>query len=265
MALRIAMKSLALVFLISSCSSNEKKPFEINQKPINQSWKNVWERQSRMEGAELDIDSIHEDTISFRLSASSGSHTGDLEGDAIAYGNKAVYVDRNGHDSCVIEFILSGDSLIKIYQKSDDCSTGIGVSYSGEYLNSHLIKSEKDTETLVSLDILVNEHQDSIFRELVGKYYEDFLSTTQLTSEDDDLDSLHANVHSSAIRGLYTLCENIVMIDSTNQIWAAVIKNEKVYYFTNNSSYKNILPKTIENWRTNFNKYKVAYIYRPQL
>jgi hypothetical protein len=63
---------LALVFLIS-CSSNKKNPIEMNQKPTNQAWKNVWERQSRMEGAELDVDSIHEDTISFRLSASNGS------------------------------------------------------------------------------------------------------------------------------------------------------------------------------------------------
>src|SRR5450755_697547 len=139
MTLKITIKYLAIFCLISSCSSNEKKPSEINHKVINQDWKNIWERQSRMEGAELDVDSVHEDSISFSLSASNGGHTGDLEGGAVVSGNKAMYTEKKGSDSCVIEFTLSGDSIIMINQKSGDCFTGIGVSYSGKYWNNKLI------------------------------------------------------------------------------------------------------------------------------
>jgi hypothetical protein len=252
-------------WLLPGCSSSEKKPTEARAKIASLVWKNQWQRRARFSGGELDVKSIHEDTITFTLSASDGGHSGELEGDAAVATNTAIYSSKEIGDSCVIEFILYGDSIININQRTGDCSTGMGVSYSGKYWNSKLIKAEKDTETLVSLDILKNTHQDSVFRALVGGYYEDFLNTSQLTSEDDDLDSLHASVHSSAIRGLFTLCENIVMIDSTNHIWAAVIKDEKVFYFTNSNLYKNKLPKTIDNWRTNFQKDEIFYTYLPQL
>ena len=252
-------------WLLPGCSSNEEKTTEAKTKIVSPIWKNLWQRRSRFSGGELDVKSIHKNTISFTLFASDGGHTGDLEGDAVVAENAAIYSSKEDGDSCVIEFILSGDSIININQRTGECSTGMGVSYSGKYWNSKLIKAEKDTETLVSLDILKNTQQDSVFKMLVGGYYEDFLTTTQLTSENDDLDSLHASVHSSAIRGLFTLSENIVMIDSTNQIWAAVIKDEKVYYFTNSTLYKNKLPKTIDNWRTNFKKDEVVYKYLPQL
>ena len=49
------------------------------------------------------------------------------------------------------------------------------------------------------------------------------------------------------------------MSRATCNIWAAVIDDNKVYYFTNNKEYKNRLPKTIDNWRQNFKNYEVIY------
>jgi hypothetical protein len=61
------------------------------------------------------------------------------------------------------------------------------------------------------------------------------------------------------LRGLYTIMENIIMIDSSKNIWAAVIDDNKIYYFTNRLDYKTKLPRTIENWRNRFKDYKVIY------
>jgi hypothetical protein len=261
MTIKSFLVFLMFGWVIAGCSSNPSKTSAVKANKVDSSWKNKWQWRSefRFEGGELEILSIKEDSISFTLSASNGGHLGDLEGNAVVAANKAVYSNNEDGDSCLIEFTLAGDSIIHVDQKYGDCSAAMGVTYSGDYWNSKLPWIKKDTITLVTLEILKNTQQDSIFRALVGGFYEDFLNTTQLTSEDDDLDSLHASVHSSAIRGLFTISENIVMIDSTNQIWAAVIKDEKVYYFTNSNLYKNKLPRTIEKWRTDFKEQKVVY------
>jgi len=54
--------------------------------------------------------------------------------------------------------------------------------------------------------------------------------------------------------------ENIIIVDSNNHIWAAVIDDKKVRYFTNVPAYYAVLPKTIDNWRGLFKNYPVFYM-----
>jgi hypothetical protein len=219
----------------------------------------TWERQLWQNEATLAIKSIKKDSLEFTLSAGSGGNTGEMKGVALASNNVASFSSLDAFDSCLIEFTLIGDSIIRINQKIGNCSAGMGVFYSGEYKNSKLLPAASREENLFNLGIFINENQDSIFRSLVGDSYSLFVNSTQMTSEDDDLDSLHATVHSSGVRGLFTIMENIVMIDSSNNIWAAVIDDNKVYYFTNSQEYKNRLPKTIDSWRQNFKSYEMVY------
>lgn len=256
------IKSLTILAAITlfSCSSNRSsdKPTEI-KKNASPSWMGTWNRHLWQNDGTLEIKDIKNDSIHFTLFANSGGHTGELEGDASVTDNTAIFSTRDASDSCYIEFSLMGDSIIRVDQKTGICSAGMGVVYSGEYKNGKLNPVAKQDESLFNLGIFENENQDSIFKSLVGDSYSLFVSSTQLTSEDDDLDSLHATVHSSGVRGLFTSMENIVMIDSSNNIWAAVIDDDKVYYFTNKDEYKNRIPKTIENWRQRFKSYKIVY------
>ena len=120
-------------------------------------------------------------------------------------------------------------------------------------------KEDKSSESMTSLGVFTTKRTDSIFKKLVGSSYSQFVNSTQLTSEDDDLDGLNSTVYSSGVKGLYTIMENIIMIDSLNNIWAAVIDDNKVYYFTNTQNHKSTLPKTIDNWRQRFKDYPIIY------
>jgi len=251
---------LAFAALLSACSSNNGTKGPAPVKMASKSWVGTWERKQNLPDAELDIKSVKSDSILFSLSAANGGNWGELEGIAIVNDNMAIYLNKDETDSCLIHFMLLGDSVIKIDQLSGICGAGNGVSYGGVYKNARLLpKAKEKTKNLFDLGIFKTAKEDSIFRLLVGDSYELFASTTQQTSEGDDLDSLHANVYASGINGLFTIAENIIMIDSSNRIWSAVIDKEKLYYFTNASRYKDSLPKTIDNWRQRFKDYKIVY------
>jgi len=210
----------------------------------------------------LTISNVTTDSIEFELFAASGGSTGECEGKAAIKDNVATYSFKEETETCIIEFKLFGDSIIEVNQKEGECFTGLGVYYSGKYLNSKLLskkETKKEDKNLIELTVLQNSKQDSVFRSLVGSYYDLFVNTTQLISEGDDLDSMGARVVSSGVRGLYTQMENIVMVDSSNNIWAAVLDDEKVIYFTNSKQYTDSLPKTINNWRESFQDYKIIY------
>jgi hypothetical protein len=262
------MKSVIGYFLVSgllcSCFSNDSSnnipPNDIIPiKTANKLWIGKWVREQWQNDATLEISNIKSDSIEFSLFAGSGGHTGEIAGMAVVRDSIATFINSEETDTCLIEFILIGDSVIRIKQKRGNCFTALAVTYDGYYKNSKKISIKGNEEDLVTLGILKTREQDSLFRALVGESYSLFVNSTQLTSEDDDLDSLNITVRSSGVRGLYTFMENIIMIDSSNNIWAAVIDDNKVYYFTTKKEYTEQLPKTIDNWRQNFKNYPIVY------
>lgn len=269
------MKFIIPLFLLSSlivgCSSNKNSIDTVassdTAKIINTSsgsasklWIGNWERHEWQNDALLEIKSIKGDSIEFSLMASSGGHTGELEGMAIVSGNSANFSSYYESDSCIIKFELLGDSIITIDQKKGFCFAGMGVVYDGQYKNfAKKNQNDQTTESMINVGVLSTDKQDSIFKTLVGDSYTLFVNSTQITSNDDDLDGFNAKVYSSGVRGLFTVMENIVMLDSSNNIWAAVIDDNKVYYFTTNKDNTSKLPKTINNWRQRFKEYPIIY------
>jgi hypothetical protein len=142
---------------------------------------------------------------------------------AVVNDTVATFSNNDESDTCLIEFKLIGDSIITIEQKKGDCFAAMAVTYNGIYKNSKKISSVEDTENLFTLGIFKTEKEDSLFKSLVGNSYSLFVNSTQLTSKDEDLDSLNAIVRSSGVirssgvRGLFTFMENIIMTDSSKQ------------------------------------------------
>ena len=248
-----------LIVLAVSCNLRDKSDKNIGTKTVSKSWIGKWQRRMWQNDGYLEIKSIRNDSLEFSLFASSGGHSGELEGLALLQDNLATFLEINDDDTCLVIFKLITDSVISIDQKTGICFTALSVTYSGNYTNEKVLTQSENSKTLLDLKIFNTRTQDTLFKSLVGQQYTKFVNSTQLTSEDEDLDSLHANVHSSGVRGLFTFMENIIMIDSLNNIWAAVIDNNKIYYFTNRADYKSSLPKTIDNWRQNFKEYEVVY------
>jgi hypothetical protein len=222
-------------------------------------WLGKWERQSHNNQGILIIKNVTEHFAEFELTAFSGANDGSIKGKAKINNLTATYFQPEAYESCLISFILFPKKTITIEQKSGNCQTGLNVTYSGEYTKEEYVNQEK-VVSLKKLGVFKTNSEDTAFEILVGKYYQLFVNSTQIQFEDEDLDKLNTKVTSSAVRGLFTVMENIIMIDSSNNIWAAVIDDNKLYYFTNCLDYKTKLPRTIENWRSRFENYEVIYM-----
>ena len=252
--------------LLQACSNAE-----ITVTPVSAGkWKGEWEHLERLNSASLFIDSLAADSIHFTITAASGANTGEIEGKAAIRGNRVVFELAEASDTCRLIFEMQGDSLISIDQQAGQCGAGAGVSFGGKYtkagayvadLHEGAPEEGLENDDLIALGILRNPAEDSVFRALVKKDYDLFVRTTQLVSEDEDLDSLGAKVSSSAVRGLYTQMENIIMVDSARHFWAAVIDDGKVYYYTNRPLADDKLPATIDKWRSGFKEYPVSKRY----
>lgn len=228
------------------------------------SWTGHWKREGYFDGSSLEITSQNENMIRFSIDAIDGGHMGFLEGYAVINQNTAIYVEQssgeefNESENIVVLFTLNGDTTITIKEMSMYNGAGFGVSYNGDYtrgdskdtLNEYVPNGRK---------IFNNESQETIFKELVGNYYIDFLNTTQVKETATDIDGFKATVHYFAVKHMYTLMESIIIIDSSNKIWAAVIDGENLYYFTNSQKHKKSLPKTINKWRSDFSDYPIIY------
>jgi hypothetical protein len=248
------MPASVAIGLMCSCGPNQSAaPKE--KKPDNR-WAGKWERKVWQNDADLEITNSMTDSFDFEIMAGSGGNTGENSGQAAIKGNTARFVTADDIDTCIIEFELMGDTMIAVSQVKGNCGTGLGVTFSGEYYKSG--KHPKKTAADEQPEILA-EPANTLLRKLTGAAYTLFVNSTQLTQEEEDLDGLHARVISSGVRGLFTEMENIIMIDSSKNIWAAVISDDTVLYFTNNSDYREKLPKTIDEWRSNFKDYPVIY------
>jgi hypothetical protein len=220
-------------------------------------WVGNWEVRSTFAGATLEITRQAGDSLAFTLLASNGAHMGEIAGYATGNADSATFLNAQEGDTCLITFRLRGDTLVEVDQQSGLCSAGMGVTYTGAYAKAGT--RQPPVETLVTLGILRDDQEEAAFRQLVGADYDLFLESSQLTSEESDLDSLGARVHTSGVRGLFTLSENIILVNGQGQLWAAVIDGDNVNYYTNHHAYKETLPRTIEQWRERFADKPVLY------
>ena len=260
------MLSTLMLSALVSCKQPEKYKAHRDKKTTRQTanadnsqWIGTWERDDRFDGAELTITRVVKDSLAFTLTAQSGGHSGDMEGNAYIKDGVAHYQPAD-EKACKATFHFKRDSII-VEANGCDFYSGIGVTFNGKYVNSKVLTKNKKPSEQGTMRTVLTAGEDSVFRKLVGKDYQTFVSCNQLTYDGDNLDiDLQAKVMSGAVRGLFTSMENIIMIDSAGHVWAAVIEDsEKVNYYTNDKRYTNKLPKTINSWRQNFKDYPVIY------
>lgn len=119
----------------------------------------------------------------------------------------------------------------------------------GNYIRNGIIKER----TLADLHIFQNHDEINAFQKLVGSNYINlFINSFELVHREDDTENINTRIYVGGIPCLHTLMEGIIIIDSSNNIWAAVIDDSVVRYFTNVSNYSNHLPEDIEKWRERF-------------
>ncbi len=193
-------------------------------------------------------------SFKFRILANNGANTCDVAG--VASVNKkgnAVFKDKDNGAKCHIDFALDSDNMSYIVTPNNECSgyCGLGASFDGDYT--------KQKDFFVKRGVL-SELNSGVFSMLVGNWYETFYESMPATFETENLDSFSAKVNSGAVRGMYTLQEGVIMENDEGKIWAAVIVDEKVAYFTNDPEYFKKLPLTIKNWMSRFSEKEIWYV-----
>ena len=98
----------------------------------------------------------------------------------------------------------------------------------------------------------------------MGRDYELFVDSMAMISEEDDLDELGAKVVRGGVRGLFTIVEAIIIYRDADNMWAAVIDEDVVKYYTTVPEFQNRLPRTIEKWRESFKEKKVLFMSAPK-
>lgn len=206
------------------------------------------------ERAVLSIDSVTATGFAFELSATNGAQPGEIDGTAAKRGATAAFIDDD--TKCEVRFGRLGARLVVSTSPACASMGGMAVTFAGEFAKGE-VKSR--TVTLTERGVLTRNVSEQDFRALVGDAYDAFTSSFQMVSGEKDADGLGAKVASGAVRGLFTVAEAIVMSRPDGKIYAAVIDDTVVKYFSNDPDFKNKLPKTIDAWREKFADLKVIF------
>ncbi|WP_054636911.1 hypothetical protein [Thalassobacillus sp. C254] len=215
----------------------------------------TYERISHTSGGLLDIQDSGDHAFSFEINVSEGANVGHLSGNAKM--NEDFQATYQGPDSCSLTFEWKDSNIL--VSSSDDCKyySGNGVTFDGVfYGEGHAAEIEPDT--LSSLGLLTDEQED-LFKAMVGDDYELFLSTFHLIQEEEIIDSFEGEAYSAKVQGLPGMMEGILMHGHGDALWAAIIDEEKVKYYSNNEI---MVPETIEEWAKEFTEF--SHVLMPE-
>lgn len=245
----------------SKSSGSKKIPFLISEakedsslKSISVKWLGDWTNTmtNQFYSSIITVDCVNSIGFKFSLDANNGANTGTIEdGLAKFVGNKAFFEDKEF--GFKMSFILMGSTL-KIGQEGEGYF-GAGVYVDGDYKRN--IKPK--TLTLKDIGVFSTDLQEQQFKKIVGSSYERFRDSYQSTSEDQDLDNYNAKVYIGWVRGIAPYFASIIMYTPEGEFWAAVVDDKDIKYYTNTKD-KAKLPKTIDNWTKNVEKYPIKYM-----
>lgn len=207
-------------------------------------------------GQWLTIKEVTDKGFKFDLNAFSGAHTGEIDGFAKFTPDGALF--KSDENNCQLKFLPFDRERINI-ETSGDCwhYGGMGISFGGKFLRG----VHKKVLSLLDLEVLTSRGKDETFRKLVGPVYKEFVDRFQLSYYDNkDLDGLNTRVVTGAVRGMFTYMEAILMDGPGDTVYAAILKDDRIEYYTNDKAYAKRLPKTIDAWRQRFSTAPVFFM-----
>ncbi|MDR3518700.1 MAG: hypothetical protein P4M00_23120 [Azospirillaceae bacterium] len=217
-------------------------------------WFGYWHsNHSPAKSSTLFIREVGSDGFCFHLLLVDGARTGKMEGYAKYVGPDSAFACIRSFEEerpCEMKFRRAGR---KIWVEQGDgcgCFMGLGASFDGVYSCDQDLLFDSGRFQELDLQRLYG---------IMGKYYKKLQDSFQQMGETEDLDCLSAEVSVGGVKGLYTIIEAIVMKAESGHLWAAVIDDDCVRYFTTHPSYKSVIPETIDHWRGNFSDKEVIF------
>jgi hypothetical protein len=184
--------------------------------------------------------------FNFHMWLVDGARTGLLSGFARFVGPESAHAfiySSPEERPCEVKFRRTNRKIM--IEQSLDCQTymGLGATFDGEYICDQDLLFDSDRLEEMDLQRLYG---------ITGSHYRKLLESFQQLGEADNKDSFVAMASVGGIRGLYTICEGIVMKAESGHLWAAFIDGDVVRYFTTHPNYKAVVPRTIDHWRAGF-------------
>ena len=217
-------------------------------------WAGKWNRGgSKFEAADMTITTKTSQAFEFSIDAINGTHTGGIEGLASSAVDFASFKDSES--GCTMEFRMK-NQCIDI--NTNECLSfgGVGVYFDGTYCKGEPQYTPSD---FVAMGIFSSSSELKAFRKLVGASYNLFEDRFQMIDEGEDLDHIHAAVLSGCVRGTCGYDGCIIMHCPNGMIYAAVIDDDAIKYFSNDPLYRNKMPITIDKWKEGFDDKRVIY------
>jgi hypothetical protein len=242
------------MLLTASCNDigkpNNKRYYLANSLSIG----DVYALKDGNKSAELKIKDVGDNTFDFSIHALNGNEEDNLSGTAISTGFKIATYSTTGYD---LTFNLINDSYIMLKQQ------GGNAQFEGAYFKTEKTKTtQTQTEAKDTLPNMLFLG-DALNKELIdktGNHYADLalcLKQFELTTTTET--SIDYKVYS----GRAAKDKAIIMIRGNKYYYAALLKTDIIYLYTNDPVYENAkgkYPKTIENWLNTYPKVKVEYV-----
>ncbi|MFZ5987577.1 MAG: hypothetical protein ACOYWZ_10705 [Bacillota bacterium] len=212
-------------------------------------------------GSQADIKVLFDDLIFYDLSAFNGTHSGALGSFGIISNNvaKTIFNDKTddeNQENVFFEFKL-GDDELYLNSNMYSYSCGAGVGFDAAYKKG---KVDISMPSALQVGIVNTNEQDELFKRLVGEEYGTFIQYTQgVNYSEVVLDGKKANAGESLLRGMYGYCYYIV---SDEHIYAAVIAEDSINYYTNDKNYADKLPQPMAQWAADKDSLKINYNYK---
>lgn len=213
------------------------------------SWEGTWYRNSLVDNAELVISMEKPDSFHFVLTAYSGAHTGVIEGDAMIKDNTAMGIlDSDGDRE--IHFKLTAHGVVVSTKNCEGYYGGAGVVFDGNFTSKLIPEEELADERLKNIihdSLLIKKIKNTL-----GKSYASFAYRLHVVSHQKCIDDFNATVIQGCVTGMCDDMAAIVMFTPGKHFYIAWLEEDKIYYVSSDAKFKNKLPKTIFEWKKQF-------------
>jgi hypothetical protein len=209
-------------------------------------WTGTWHRNSLQDSAEIVITGEEKGKFHFIVTAFSGAHTGEMEGDAVVTGRTAQAVLED--DDVTREAIFTS-TITGLRLTTENCEGyfgGAGVVFDGTY-----VKDAPQAESLALTrleELLGNKELAAKIKKEMGPALVDMTYCLHVVSEEKCLDSFPATVYVGNVMGVGPEMAAILMVTRKNDFYTAWYDGEKLSYMSSDVRFKKKLPKTIADW-----------------
>ena len=193
----------------------------------------------------------------YDLESHNGADSGGLISLALINEGKAItrFSDESVGD--VVYELSINNGMLHIDSNKYDYMCGVGASHMTDYIKG---KNDIPLPSAQDVGIVDSKEQSELFKTIVGNKYEDFINMTEATDKEDYvLDGKQASVRKSYLLGMPNQC--IYMI-SPEYIYAAIVTEDSIEYYTNDKNYAEKLPQPMVEWAANNKDLKIIYNYK---